>query len=158
ETEGEYDKALEIYVEALQRGVPSAEIEAVLFRQEFLLSTYPRSITELTVVAARKRSGRLWRRLARVCEINTDYDQAQMFLLEAIREDPQDIASLGIFARIAEKQGKMEEAARRHQRILELNPRLPVSNRFLAQRHYARGEYAAALPYLARLRVLDRHN
>lgn len=45
-----------------------------------------------------------------------------------------------------------------HRRILEINPRLPVSNLFLAQQHYAQGEYAAALPYLVRLRLKDRQN
>ena len=158
EAEGEYDKALETYLEALQRGVASAEVEAVLFRQDFLLNTYPRSITELAVVAARKKSGLLWRRLARACEINTDYDQALTFLTEAVREDPQDIASLSLLARLAEKRRKMGEAATWHRRILEINPHLPVSNLFLAQQHYARGEYAAALPYLARLRVKEPHN
>jgi len=158
EAEGEYDKALEIYLEALQRGVASAEVEAVLFRPEFLLNTYPRSITELAVVAARQRSGVLWRRLARACEINTDYDQALTFLTEAVREDPQDIASLSVLARIAEKRRQMGEAALWHRRILAINPHLPVSNLFLAQHHYARGEYAAALPYLAQVRAKEPHN
>jgi len=158
ESEGNYDKALETYLEALQRGVASAEIEAVLFRQEFLLNTYPRSIAELAIVAVRKKSGLLWRLFARVCEINTEYDQALTFLTEALQEDPNDIASLSMLARIAEKRRKMDEAALWHRRILEINPRLPVSNLFLAQQHYAQGEYAAALPYLARLQLKDRHN
>ena len=158
EAEGEYDKALETYLEALQRGVASAEVETVLFRQEFLLNTYPRSITELTVVAARRKSGSLWRLLARVCEINTDYDNARSFLTEALREDPRDIASLSMLASIAEKRREMEEATMWHRRILEINPHLPVSNLFLAQQYYARGEYAEALPYLARLRLKERQN
>ena len=108
EAEGNYDKALETYLEALQRGVASAEVEAVLFRQEFLLNTYPRSIAELAVVAARKKSGLLWRLLARVCEINADYDQALTFLTEALREDPKDIAALSMLARMAEKRRKVD--------------------------------------------------
>ena len=158
EAEGNYDKALETYLEALQRGVASAEIEAVLFRQDFLLNTYPRSIVELAVVAARKKNGLLWRLLARVCEINADYDQALTFLTEALREDPKDVAALSMLARSAEKRREMEEAALWHRRILEINPCLPVSNLFLARQYYAQGEYAAALPYFARLRLKERHN
>jgi tetratricopeptide (TPR) repeat protein len=158
EAEGEYDKALEIYLEALQRGVASAEVEAVLFRQEFLLNTYPRSVAELAFVAVRKKDGLLWRLLARACETNADYEQALSFLTEALQEDPKDVATLSMLARIAEKQKKMDEAVMWHRRILEINPDLPVSNRFLAQWHYAQGEYAAALPYFARLRFKERNN
>lgn len=158
EAEGEYDKALETYVEALQRGVAGAEIEAALFRQDFLLNAYPRSVTELSVVAVRKKNAQLWRQLARVCEINADYNDALTFLTEALRENAQDIATLCMLARIAERRQEMDEAATWHRRILEINPRLPLSNHFLAQQHYARGEYAAALPYLSRLRLKERDN
>lgn len=158
EAEGNYDKALEVYLEALQRGVASAEVEAVLFRQEFLLNTYPRSTAELAMVAVRKKSGPVWRLLARVCEINADYDNALTFLTEALQEDSKDIAALSMLARIAEKRREMDDAAMWHRRILEINPCLPVSNLFLAQQHSARGEYAAALPYLSRLRAKEQNN
>jgi len=153
EAEGQYDKALATYVAALQKGVASAEIESMLFRQDFLLSTYPRSIAELAVMAVRKKSGQLWRLLARVCEINTNYDDALTFLTAALQVDPQDIAALSMLARVAEKRGQLKEAARWHRRVLEINPHLLVSTLFLAQQHFARDEYAAALPYLTRLRV-----
>ena len=158
EAEGNYDKALETYLEAIQRGVASAEVEAALFRPEFLLSTYPRAVTELEIVAVRKKSGLLWRRLARACEVNADHTQALTFLAEALRQDPNDVAALSMLARTAEKRRQMDEAAMWHRRILEINPGLPVSNLFLARQYSARGEYAEALPYLARLRLNERHN
>lgn len=105
-----------------------------------------------------KKSGLLWRLLARVCEINADYDQALTFLTEALREDPKDVAALSMLARSAEKRWEMDEAALWHRRILEINPCLPVSNLFLARQHYAQGEYEAALPYFVRLRLKERHN
>lgn len=158
EEEGNYHKALEVYLEALQRGVASDEIEAVLFRPEFLLNTYPQSVAELAMIAVRKKSARLWRLLARVCEVNKDYENAATFLTEAWQEDPQDIAVLSMLARMAEKRQKVDEAALWHRRVLEINPSLSVSNLFLAQLHYAQGEYAAALPYLAQLRSKEWNN
>jgi tetratricopeptide (TPR) repeat protein len=93
-----------------------------------------------------------------VCELNADYENAVNFLTEAWQEDPQDIAALSMLARMAEKRRKVDEAAVWHRRVLEINPSLLVSNHFLAHLYYAKGEYAAALPYLAQLRSKEPNN
>lgn len=156
ESAGDCDKALAAYLAALQNGAMDSEVEAALFREGFLLKTYPHSVTELWAVAARKKSGSLWRLLARVCETKNDDGTATALLVEALRENPNDIASLSILARIAERQQKLDEATAWHHRILEVNPNLLVSNLFLAQQHYARGEYVAALPHFERLLLEER--
>jgi len=151
EAEGDHDKALNVYVDALWNGIGGSEVEAALFCQDFLLKTYPRSVAELSIIAVRKNSAPLWRLLARVCETNADSESAITFVTEALRVKPDDVASMTILARLSERCQKMDDAEQWHRRILEVNPTLRLSQLFLARQHYRRGEYQQAIPYLERL-------
>jgi tetratricopeptide (TPR) repeat protein len=150
--------AVDAYLTAVERGAWDHTVEAALLRDDFLLKTYPRSADLLLRLAARRESEPLWRRLARLCETQGDYEKASSLLTEAIRVKPDDVASLSILARIAERQQQFEEAAKWHRRILEIHPDLRASLLFLAQRHYAQSEYREALPYFERLLFQERGN
>lgn len=158
ESVGAYDSALDAYLAALQDAVWNPEVEDALFQENFLSKTYPRSVEQLSEVAAKRKDVLLWRLLARVCEVNTDYDQSTAFLTEALRVKPDDVASMSILARLFERRSQIEEAEKWHRHILEVNPMIGVSNLFLAQCHYTRGDYAEAIPYFERLLLKEPTN
>jgi len=67
---------------------------------------------------------------------------------KAQQENPHDVASLSILARISERQQKMAEAAEWHRHLsVVAPPNNKESYRFLAQFYYDQAEYQAALPY-----------
>jgi len=158
ESVGAYDQALDAYLAALQEEGWSPEVEEALLRENFLSKTYPQSIERLSEIATEKRDVLVWRLLARVCETKADYDRAAMFLADALRMKPDDVASMSILARLSERRRGMEETEKWHRRILEVNPTIGVSNFFLAHRHYTRGDYAKAIPYFEQLLSKEPNN
>jgi tetratricopeptide (TPR) repeat protein len=145
EAAGDYKQALDAYLAAFRTGAAGVEIEALLFREDFLLKTYPHSIIALSTLAGRPESAPVWRLLARVCETKGDYELALTLASKAQQENPHDVASLSILARISERQQKMAEAAEWHRHLLAVAPpNVRVSYRFLAQFYYDQAEYQAA--------------
>jgi tetratricopeptide (TPR) repeat protein len=93
-----------------------------------------------------------------VCEAKTDYDRAATFLADALRANPDDVASMSILARLSERRRRIEETEKWHRRILEVNPTIGVSNFFLAHRYYTGGDYVKAVPYFEQLLAKEPNN
>jgi hypothetical protein len=102
-------------------------------------------------VATEKQDARLWRLLARACEEKGEYREALGYLTEALRVQPDDVASLSLLAQLHERRHAESDAVRCHQQVLVQDPTRKTSNRFLAHYHYSRGEYEQALMYFTQL-------
>lgn len=102
-------------------------------------------------MAAQRQDARLWRLLARACEEKGEYREALGYVTEALRVQPDDVASLSLLAQLHEKRHAESDAARCHQQVLAQDPTRKTSNRFLAHYHYARGAYEQAFQHFTHL-------
>jgi len=136
---------------AVRAGGWGSAIEAALSQESGPLQLSSQSVSTWAEVAARRRDARLWRLLARACEEKGKYNEALVYATEAIRVQPDDVASLSLFAQLWEKQHADEAAAHWHQQVLRYDPARKTSTRFLAHYYYCRGIYEKALPYFTQL-------
>ena len=126
-------------------------IEAALSQESGRLQLSSQSVSTWAEAAARRQDARLWRLLARASEEKGKYNEALVYATEAIRMQPDDVASLSLFAQLWEKQHADEVAAYWHQQVLKYDPARKTSARFLAHYYYCRGSYEKALPYFTQL-------
>lgn len=101
--------------------------------------------------ATQRQDAHLWRLLARACEERGEYREALGYATEALRVQPDNVASLSLLAQLHEKRHADSDAARWHQQVLVQDPTRKTSNRFLAHYHYARDDYKRALSYFTQL-------
>jgi len=136
---------------AIHAGGWGSAIEAALNQESGRLQLSSQSVSTWAEVAARRQDARLWRLLARACEEKGKYNEALVYMTEAIRMQPDDVASLSLFAQLWEKQHADEAAAHWHQQVLRHDSVRKTSIRFLAHYYYRRGIYEKALPYFTQL-------
>ena len=108
-------------------------------------------VSTLAEAAGQQKDVHLWRSLARACAEKGKHSEALVYATEAIRMQPDDVASLSLLAQLSEKQHADEAAAHWHQQVLGYDPGRKTSNRFLAYYHYCHGTYEKAVPYFTRL-------
>ena len=72
--------------------------------------------------AGQQKDVHLWRLLARACEEKGKHSEALVYATEAIRMQPDDVASLSLLAQLSEKQHADEAAAHWHQQVLVHDP------------------------------------
>jgi tetratricopeptide (TPR) repeat protein len=136
---------------AVRAGGWESAIEVVLSQESGRPQLSSQSVSSWAEMAARRQDARLWRLLARACEEKGKYNEALVYATEAIRLQPDDVASLSLFAQLWEKQHADEAAAHWHQQVLRHDPTRKTSTRFLAHYYYCRGSHEKALPYFTQL-------
>lgn len=149
------DLSPDAYIEAIQQGGWTSDLEANLLGAPGIAQLAPESIGLLIHEARQRNDAQLWRLLAGVAERRHEDQEVVAYATEALQLQPDDVASMAVMARCAAKTRDVVAAVKWQRRILDIDSNDLGANRALAQHHYDAREYEAALPYLGRLLELE---
>ena len=107
-------------------------------------------------IKAATRDPRLLRPAAALCE--NDIPLAEALLREHLREHPTDVAAIRMFAEVAARLGRYQDAENLLTRCLELAPGFHGARQNYAVALFRQGKHAAALPEIERLLAIEPRN
>src|SRR5205085_8449950 len=105
-------------------------------------------------IKAATRDPRLLRPAAALCE--NDIPLAETLLREHLCEHPTDVAAIRMFAEVAARLGRYQDAENLLARCLELAPGFHGARHNYAVALFRQGKHAAALPEVERLLAIER--
>jgi predicted Zn-dependent protease len=105
---------------------------------------------------AATRDPQLLRPAAALCD--NDLPLAETLLREHLREHPTDVAAIRMFAEVAARLGRFQDAEKLLARCLELAPGFHGARHNYAVALYRQGRHAAALPEIERLLAIEPRN
>ena len=107
-------------------------------------------------IKAATRDPRLLRPAAALCE--NDIPLAETLLREHLREHPTDVAAIRMFAEVAARLGRYQDAENLLARCLELAPGFHGARHNYAVALFRQGKHAEALPEIGRLLAVEPRN
>src|SRR5436305_2755185 len=107
-------------------------------------------------IKAATRDPRLLRPAAALCE--NDIPLAETLLREHLCERPTDVAAIRMFAEVAARLGRYQDAENLLTRCLELAPGFHGARHNYAVALFRQGKHAAALPEIERLLAIEPRN
>src|SRR5262245_49980805 len=90
----------EAILEEIQKTGWTPELEVELLDTPILLQIQPQLMNNLVKEAGQQRDANLWRLLAKICERRNEDQTAVTYVTEALQVRPDDVASLGLLARL----------------------------------------------------------